>query len=855
VSVASSLTTYATEHPRTVYAAVLVLTLALGALIPRIQIDTDPENMLPADQPERLFHRSVKADFALYDFLVVGLVNEEHPDGVYNPETLARLHRLTRTAQETEGVVAHEVLSLATVDDVRSEGAGTVRFDWMMRDAPTSAAEAARIREATARQPMLRGTLVSEDDRAAALYVPLVDKAASHDVAAALRAEADQMGLGGDDLHLTGLPVAEETFGIEMFLQMGVAAPMAGLVVFFMLWVFFRSGWLITSPMIVAMATVIATMGLLIGLGFPVHIMSSMIPIFLMPIAVVDSVHILSEFADRYRATGDREGALRHTMEELFTPMLYTSLTSAVGFASLAFAPIPPVRVFGLFVAFGILLAFALTIVFIPAYVSRMSEAGLAKLQLAAEGQEDGDASPLGRALARLGRRTVGRSKVLLGVAALLVAFGAAGIAQIVINDNPVRWFRPSHEIRVADRVLNAHFGGTYDAYLILRQTGDGAPAASPLTSADAAVATSSLSTVTPAWDAMKRDNANDPDGLLDAAYDRLDAADTDAEAQVWEGVVEALEGAGSRGTGLFRDPEALAYVEQLQAALLATEHVGKSNALPDIVKTVHRSLYDDEDAQYVIPASTGGVAQTLLSYQSSHRPNDLWHFVTPDYRAANVWVQLKSGDNRDMAAVTDAVDRFVAENPPPAGVEVEWAGLTYLNVVWQEAMVEGMLKALLGSFGIVFVMMLLLFRSVKLGLLAMLPLTVTIVLLYGLIGWAGKDYDMPIAVLSSLTLGLSIDFAIHFIQRARTLIAETGSWAAARPMLFAEPARAITRNAFVIAVGFLPLLLSPLVPYNTVGIFLATIMAVSCLATLLLIPAALDLTRRRASADVPQTA
>jgi predicted RND superfamily exporter protein len=88
-----------------------------------------------------------------------------------------------------------------------------------------------------------------------------------------------------------------------------------------------------------------------------------------MPIAVVDSVHILSEFADRYALTGDREGALGEVMEELFTPMLYTSLTSAVGFASLAFAPIPPVRVFGLFVAFGILLAFALAITFIPAYM------------------------------------------------------------------------------------------------------------------------------------------------------------------------------------------------------------------------------------------------------------------------------------------------------------------------------------------------------------------------------------------------------------------------------------------------------------------------------------------------------
>ena len=58
-----------------------------------------------------------------------------------------------------------------------------------------------------------------------------------------------------------------------------------------------------------------------------------------------------------------------------------------------------------------------------------------------------------------------------------------------------------------------------------------------------------------------------------------------------------------------------------------------------------------------------------------------------------------------------------------------------------------------------------------------MVPLTITITFTYGMIGLAGKDYDMPVAVLSSLTLGLSVDFAIHFLERARSIQAETGDW------------------------------------------------------------------------------
>jgi hypothetical protein len=242
----------------------------------------------------------------------------------------------------------------------------------------------------------------------------------------------------------------------------------------------------------------------------------------------------------------------------------------------------------------------------------------------------------------------------------------------------------------------------------------------------------------------------------------------------------------------VFQTPEALAYVEDLQRALDESGLVGKTIALTDIVKTVHSELREGDPEYFSIPAHSAAVAQTLLSYQSSHRPDDLWHFVTPDFGAANVWLQLKSGDNQDMVRVTEAVDAYVAENPPPSEMTLEWAGLTYLNVVWQQDMVSGMLKALLGGFVIVFVMMVVLFRSLGFALLAMLPLTITIGFIYGMIGLVGKDYDMPVAVLSSLTLGLSIDFAIHFLQRARVIFAADGQLGAYRG---ADVRRARTRD------------------------------------------------------------
>ena len=93
--------------------------------------------------------------------------------------------------------------------------------------------------------------------------------------------------------------------------------------------------------------------------------------------------------------------------------------------------------------------------------------------------------------------------------------------------------------------------------------------------------------------------------------------------------------------------------------------------------------------------------------------------------------------------------------------------------------MVAGCCSRFLGSFLVVFIMMALLFRSPLWGLLSMIPLTVTIAMIYGVIGLIGKDYDMPVAVSSALTLGMAVDFAIHFLERAGRPMQQHGSWEA----------------------------------------------------------------------------
>ncbi len=641
--------------------------------------------------------------------------------------------------------------------------------------------------------------------------------------------------------HITGLPIAQDQFGVEMFRQMAISAPAAMILVFILMWFFFRNANLIVSPMIVAMVSVIGAMGLLVATGNTVHIMSSMIPIFVMPIAVLDAVHILSDFYDRYPQYRDRRKTISHVMDELWRPMFFTTLTTCAGFASLALTPIPPVRVFGIFVAFGVFLAWLFTVTLVPAYIMLMPEKSLKNFGGASLAKEQH--GPLARFLHGVGDFAIARSKAILLTLTLALVVAAYGVTQIRINDNPVKWFAADHEIRIADRALNERFAGTYMAYLTLE------PAAGPNTTdalADETVALLNVLETDAASQTVARihsvkESVDDADAFIASlenfAQQELDAAESDAEWDAWDTVLLTLDQARLTAD-TFKRPDMLAFIEDLQAHLQVSGLVGKSNALPDIVKTVHRDLFVGEDEAFRIPDTPAAVAQTLITYQNSHRPQDLFKLVTPDYRKTTIWVQLKSGDNVDMNAVVSAVDTYMAENFAPVALTHQWFGLTYINVVWQQKMVSGMLTAFLGSFAIVLILMTFLFRSFFWGLLSMAPLTVTISVIYGVIGFVGKDYDMPVAVLSALSLGLAVDYAIHFNVRSRQLYETIGNWRATARAAFGEPARAIFRNVIVIGAGFLPLLLAPLIPYRTVGVFISAILVLAGATTLLALPA-----------------
>lgn len=692
MSIIDRISKSSTRHPIAVLLVTLAVAIvaALGSV--RLQIDTDPENMLPSDDPVRLRNAQIEQELGEGPMVIVGVLGE-----VRNAAALSAIGRVHDGLIERHDVDGDSTISVASVFDAP----------------PDSDAAAARIVATVEADPLLGDNVLFADETGAALFVGLTEKGAATDVAEAARALiADEPALAELETVIGGQPLAEDAFGQEMFVQMAVYAPLAGAFVFGLMLAFFRRLRLVVPAMVLAMATVVITMGALIGSGNTLHIMSSMIPIFLMPIAILDSVHVVSEFYDRYDGT-DRARVVTEVLAELRRPLGFTSLTTAVGFASLVLVPIPPVRVFGAFVALGVGIAWLLTFTLLPALLCLGDETRLRTSSAGARSEAPGWLARIGVAIGR-------HRRPILAVFAVSAALCGPGLMKIVVNDNPVRWFRADHEVRVATRELGDALPGTFTANLLAQ--------------------------------------ADDPT--------RLD------------------------------DPQTRAAIDELADAL--RQH-------PEV-----------------------GAVQTYV---------DREHPMLRSEGLANLRLQLRTGDNVAMQQVVDVATAHLAAHPID-GIQLEWAGAAYLNLVWQEKMVEGMMIGFATTLVVIFGLLVVLFRSWAWALFGMVPVVWTVLVVYGAMAFLGRDYDMPVAVLSTMVLGIGVDFAIHFVERYRALRRGHASSRAALAEFFGEPARAMTRNAVVIAVGFSPLLLSSLVPYVVVGVLLASIVGLSWLASIVVLPA-----------------
>jgi len=752
-----SLVEFSVDHPKLVVVLCVIVTLLFLTQFPKIKTDTNPKNMLPATSDVRVWNDEVDRAFGLYeDMIVLGVTNEQ---GILNKDILGKISRVTDEILKIKGVALRDVNGFSTITNVTDQE-GTLRVAPLMPEAPRTEEEVAALKKQLFGNSLFINRIISEDGKTTAIYIPLEKGSNGKEAADQIR-KIVAKEKGSEQYYIAGDPVARDTFGVEMFKLMAIFAPIAGAVMLFVRYLMFRDLFLSITLMMDAMMSIIWSMGLLIGLGFPVHIMSSMAPVFLMAIAT-DSIHIFNEFYFRYKEKKDKRTAIIETMQAVGRPVRYTALATTAAFAVLLFMNIIPVKVFGGLIAFGTVALRILSFSFIPAMFTFVKEKNIANI---AEG-EDAASSKTSLFLRKLAGYGAHRPRAVILIGFIVFVISVVGITRIKVNNNMVEWFKPNSEIRVADREVNRALGGTSLGYIVAVSSED----------------------------------------------------------------------------DFIKNPEAMRYLEGLQRHIEKLPAVGRTFSVVDYLKRINRVLHNDDPKYDTVPAEKNTIGQYLFLFSMSAKPSDLDNVVDPSFKAANIWVQMKTWDARAMQSVIASVNEYKKSHP--IALELKPAGTAYFNLVWNHEVLWDMVRGFILALIVVFLILAFDFRSAKWAIIGYAPLLFTIIVIYGVVGFMGKDFDMPISVLSCLSLGMAVDFAIHFISRFRQRLASMKERDVTEALLWtaARPGKGILRNAILFAASFAVMLFAPLTPYITVGAFIVSMMLLSAAMTIIYIPALVTL-------------
>jgi predicted RND superfamily exporter protein len=281
-----------------------------------------------------------------------------------------------------------------------------------------------------------------------------------------------------------------------------------------------------------------------------------------------------------------------------------------------------------------------------------------------------------------------------------------------------------------------------------------------------------------------------------------------------------------------FVQPENLAEVEKLQRWLAEQPEVGGSTSLVDYLKVLHRALRDGDEAAFAIPDRARLVKQ-LLFFGAS---DELDGFVDAHYAAARVRVRSRTLDTSSSAHLLERLDARLAELP--GHLEGRATGSAVLLAQAMDDVSRGQAETLGVALLIIYALLVGLFTSFRVGLVALIPNALPVLIYFGALGWLGIGLNTTTGILACVILGIAVDDTIHFLTRFNAVARELGDERRGAVEALRGVGRPVTLSTAGLCVGFLAVASSELQSQSDFGLLGACTLAFAWLVDMTFTPA-----------------
>lgn len=297
-----------------------------------------------------------------------------------------------------------------------------------------------------------------------------------------------------------------------------------------------------------------------------------------------------------------------------------------------------------------------------------------------------------------------------------------------------------------------------------------------------------------------------------------------------------------------FKDPEVYKNLHEIQTFAEQQETVISTQSIVDFHQSTRAALLGDPAERQQMPESRAQIEQLhLLIAEAPDEPGATGKFVTSDFQNARILLRVRDdGAKRQMKLGNTLEDRLSELFPEGSGVDYRITGDAYVASVALDSFIRDLFYSLLLAIVIIFGMMTVVFRSLKIGLISMLPNTIPLVMTFGYMGWQGIDLNTTTIIIFAISLGLAVDDTIHFLARFREELDRRETVRDAILASYFGAGRAIMLTSVMLLLGMSVLLLSDFVPTRQFGILTGITIAGAVFGDLILLPALLYLLYRK---------
>ena len=449
----------ATRYPWLLLSVILLVTVYFTVeMMNNSRLETDLDEYMPQTHPAFVYSDSAEAIFNIKDGILIALENK---NGVYNTATLQKVKELTKALQDMKEIERDDVNSLYEAENiVGTDGALDVTpFYEKVPDSPEALEE---LRNNVRSNEMVHGRIVSNDEMVTILTADIEDNVFSIDFYNRLLDIAKDYEDADNKIYVAGKPIVEGTLAFLAPKDMQRMVPIVILVIIIVLFITLRSIKTTLLTFLGVVLSIIWAFGLMAAVGVPIYSVATILPVMLIAMGVAYGIHLFNHLKI-YLARNpgaSRAEALSNMVKVMGRPVVISAVTTAIGFMSLLTSQVYPIKYFGLFTAFGVLVAMTFSLMMLPAGLMLM---GIPKNMLSPDGKEQ--SHPLA---ANFSKWVLSHRKGVVVAVVVVLLLSAWGIQKVWINSSFIDKFNKDSDIVLTDRFINEKFGGTTVLNVIL---------------------------------------------------------------------------------------------------------------------------------------------------------------------------------------------------------------------------------------------------------------------------------------------------------------------------------------------------------------------------------------------------